>query len=340
MSPVRAIVWLAVVAVALGVGWYVSHAPSGDPTPPAPTTPGRFVFVAGGADAYWDLCIAGAEATAQELGAELKVLKPTGEGEDGLREQLEWLSSLDVEKYDGLALGPIDPERQAAQIDSITEKLTVVTVDSDAPSSQRLCYIGSSNHEAGMMAAQMVKEVLPEGGKVVVLMASLAKTNAAQRKAGFDESLLGVGEDDQQQDAEQNASYEVVDYLMDLGDYNECKENVKQVCGQHEDLGAVVATFGYHAPAALEALEELGKQVPVIAFDEHDKTLAGIETGMVHASIAQDPHRFGAEAIKMLNEVRRGAFLSLPVGATVNVGVHCQIIKKDNLEEFKKSLKQ
>jgi ribose transport system substrate-binding protein len=345
-SPTRAIVWLAVVAASVGVGWYISQAPRDAPVQ-ASVSPGKYVFLAGGADPYWEHCIAGARATAKELGAELEVLIPSGEGEAGLREQLDWLTTIDSQQYDGMAVGPIDPERQTTLINKASEGTTVVTVDSDAPSSRRMCYIGSSNYEAGMLAAQMVRETLPKGGKVVVLLASLAKTNAAERKQGFDDELLGLADeeeselvtpDDAQPDDNSQVQYIIVDYAMDQGDYERCKQNVKRACDEHEDLGVVVATFGYHGPAALEALEEIDKQVPVVAFDEHEQTLAGIEQGGVHATIVQDPYMFGAEAVRMLDQVHRGTFLSLPVGARVDVGVHCKLVKKENLKDFEAEL--
>lgn len=46
---------------------------------------------------------------------------------------------------------------------------------------------------------------------------------------------------------------------------------------------------------------------------------------------------FGAEAIQMLEKVRRGTFLSLPVGSGA-VGVHCKAVTKENLEAFRAEL--
>ncbi len=336
-SPTRAIVWLAVVAASVGVGWYISQAPR-NVSVRAAASPGKYIFLAGGADPYWEHCIAGARATAKELGAELKVLIPSGEGEAGLREQLDWLTTIDSQQYDGMAVGPINPERQTTLINKASEGTTVVTVDSDAPASRRMCYIGSSNYEAGMLAAQMVREALPQGGKVVVLMASLAKTNAAERKQGFDDELLGSPDDEEEAEAAEAEAFEVVDYAMDQGDYELCKQNVKKACDEHDDLGAIVATFGYHAPAALETLKQLDKTITVIAFDEDERTLDGLQRGAAHATIVQDPYMFGAEAVRMLDQVHRGTFLSLPVGARVDVGIHCKVIKKEDLKDFRAEL--
>lgn len=338
-SKVRYIVWLAVVAASVGVGYYLNTADERVALPPTPTTPGKYVFVAGGSDAYWELCVAGAMEAAKKLDAELEVRTPTGEGEAGLKEQLEWLGGELAVGSDGVAVGPIDPIRQTTLINSLAERTTVVTVDSDCPGSRRMFYVGSSNYEAGGIAAQMVRDAMPGGGKVAVLLATLTKTNAAERKQGFEEALLESESDD---DSAGAADYTIVPTEMDLGSLKRCADIVKKTIEDHPDLGAFVCTFGYHGPIALETLGAIegGDAVKVIAFDEDKRVLEGIRSGRVHATIAQDPFMFGYEAIRMLDEVRSGQYLALPVAGRVDVGVHCIPVNQANLDDFQVRLAQ
>jgi ribose transport system substrate-binding protein len=103
-----------------------------------------------------------------------------------------------------------------------------------------------------------------------------------------------------------------------------------------------VGTFGYHAPLVLEVLEELGRtgEIVLVAFDEDERTLAGVASGTVCGTIIQDPFLFGYESIRILDEVASGTYLSLPVAGQVNVGVHCKIIRKENLDEFRSQLRK
>lgn len=332
-SPLRYVVWAAVVAASVAAGAYLSSVPTTSVGAIAPTTPGKYLFLAGGADPYWELCTAGAKSAADRLGAEVEVRLPTGEGEEGLKEQLTWLGEVDASKVDGVAIGPIDPTRETTLINSLAEKTTVVTVDSDAPGSRRMFYVGSSNYEAGEIAFSLVREALPEGGKVAILLASLAKTNAAERKQGFEDAIVELTTDD-------SPTYEVVETYLDQGDQDVAKENVRKALEEHPDLGAIVCTFGYHGPMALEALADIdgGDSVHVIAFDEDSRVLEGVASGRVHATIAQDPFMFGFEAVRMLHDVRSGQYLSLPVAGRVDVGVHCIPVDKDNLDDFKTRL--
>lgn len=333
-SPLRLAVWLAVVAASVAVGFYLNAAKTGGVTPAPPTTPANYVFIAGGSDPYWELCVAGAEAEAERLGAHVTIKVPAGEGEAGLKEQAGWLSEVDAEKIDGVAIGPIDPVRETTLLNTLAEKTTVVTVDSDAPASRRMFYVGSSNFEAGEIAAQLTREALPDGGQAIVLLASYAKTNAAERHEGFAEGLASEENED--------AKVELVETYLDQGDPEQCRENLRVAMANHPDLGAIVCTFGYHGPIALEELGKLGgdREIKLIAFDEDRRVLDGIRDERVYATIVQDPYMFGAEAIRMLSEVRSGRYLALPVAQRVDVGVHCMPVDKANLADFEARLNQ
>lgn len=333
MAPsLRPVVWTAIVLATLGVGWYIGQAPDPEAANAKPTTPAKYLFLAGGSDPYWQLCIEGARALAAESNAELVVKTPDSEGEAGLQQQTEWLTDLDANGYDGVAIGPIDPARQTPLINSVAEKMTVITVDSDAPSSRRMFYIGSSNLEAGMIAADKMKAAMPQGGKVAVLMASEAKTNAVERKQGIQDGL-----ERSDADSEGISTYEIVDFYLDGGDLQKCRDNVAQALEDHDDLGAIMGTFGYHGPIILDVLGESNRDISVIAFDEAPRTLDAVEDGRIYATVVQDPFMFGAEAVQMLQNVRNGRFLSLPVSNGA-VGVHCRAITKENLAEFRGQL--
>lgn len=341
MSGIRGLVWSVVAIAAIGVVVYVTQAPRGDLAGRSSGEKSKLLFIAGGPDPYWELCVAGARAAAAKHGVELRVEMPEDEGSRGLAQQMEWLASLGESDLDGVALGPINPDSQATPINTASLKIPIVTVDSDVLGSRRLCHIGSSNFEAGGFAAQLIREALPEGGKVVVLLASLSKTNAAQRKEGF-EAALKAEQTSEEAGESGPAPITLAEVYFDRGDFDTCKENVKRAIEENPDVRAIVGTFGYHAPLALEVLKELGRtgEIALVAFDEDERTLAGVAEGTVCGTIVQDPFLFGYESIRMLDEVASGTYLSLPVAGQVNIGVHCKIIRKEDLEEFRSHLRQ
>ena len=68
---------------------------------------------------------------------------------------------------------------------------TRVTQDSDAPDGNRSCYIGTDNVAAGRQAGELLKEALPQGGKIMVFVGVLDAANAQQRYQGLKEALAG-----------------------------------------------------------------------------------------------------------------------------------------------------
>jgi ribose transport system substrate-binding protein len=69
------------------------------------------------------------------------------------------------------------------------EKMAVVCQDSDAPKSNRKFYLGTSNYLAGRAAGKLVKQAIPEGGKVMIFVGKLEVLNAQERSRGVIDEL-------------------------------------------------------------------------------------------------------------------------------------------------------
>ena len=73
----------------------------------------------------------------------------------------------------------------------VAAKTNLVTHDSDAPESNRLCYIGVDNYDAGLMCAELVKKALPNGGKLMIFVGRMEQDNAKLRRQGLIDGLIG-----------------------------------------------------------------------------------------------------------------------------------------------------
>jgi len=56
-------------------------------------------------------------------------------------------------------------------LDNVAKRGMLITQDSDAPNSARACYVGTNNVDAGKQAGELLKKVLPDGGKIMVFVA-------------------------------------------------------------------------------------------------------------------------------------------------------------------------
>ena len=101
------------------------------------------------------------------------------------------IDDLLAKGVDGIAISPVDPKNQTQLINRAASQALVFTQDSDAPNSNRACYIGTDNEAAGRQAGQLVKEALPEGGRIMVFVGTMDAQNAQERYRGLKQALEG-----------------------------------------------------------------------------------------------------------------------------------------------------
>ena len=131
-------------------------------------------------------------------------------------------------------------------INEIAKQALVVTQDSDAPQSNRACYIGTDNVAAGRQAGELIKEALPDGGKIMIFVGKSDAQNAQERYQGIKESLAG-------------SKVEIIDLRTDDTDRVRAKANVSDTLVKYPDVACLVGLWSYNGPAIVNALKEAGK---------------------------------------------------------------------------------
>ena len=143
----------------------------------------RIAYVTNGIDSFWTIAEKGAKAGGKKYDAEVEVHMPA----QGVPDQKRIVHAI--------ANSPIDAENETALINDAAAMTRVITQDSDAPKSNRLCFIGVDNYEAGRMVGQLVKEAMPQGGKVMIFVGRLEQDNARLRRQGVIDELLDRSHD-------------------------------------------------------------------------------------------------------------------------------------------------
>ena len=300
----------------------------------------KIAFVSSSPDPFWVLCERGVEAAGKEFGVDVAFQMPS----EGITSQKRILEDLVSKGTDGIAVSPIDPANQTDVHNLVAERSTLVTADSDAPDSERLVYIGISNYEAGRMAAQLMKEALPNGGQVMIFVGRLEQDNAKLRRQGFIDELIGREPDPTRYDLPtaqpQGNGFTVLGTLTDQFDRAKAKANVEDTLSKNPDIDGMIGLFAYNPPAILEALKQsdrIGK-VKVIGFDENETTLKGIIDHEVHGTIVQNPYEYGYQSVKVLAEYLSGNESVIP--ADKYMEIPARKIVADNVKEFWDQLKE
>jgi len=283
----------------------------------------KLAFVTNNASDFWIIARKGTEKAAKEIpGIEVEFRIPS----DGTAaEQQRVVDDLLAKKIEGIAISPVDPANQTPMLNRAASQALVVTQDSDAPNSNRVCYIGTDNVEAGRQAGQLVKEALPNGGKIMVFVGVLDAANAQQRYQGLKEALAG-------------SNVSIIDVRTDNTDRVRAKSNASDTLVNNPDIAGMVGLWSYNGPAILAAVKEANKtdKVKIIAFDEEDETLNGIKTGAIYATVVQQPFEFGYRSMELMSKILNGDKSGIP--ASKQIFVPTKAIKKDTVEAFTKEI--
>src|SRR5215813_4009096 len=285
----------------------------------------KLAFVTNNASDFWTIARKGTEKAAKDIpNIDVEFRIPS----DGTAaEQQRVIDDLLAKGINGIAISPVDPANQTQMLNRAAAQTLVVTQDSDAANSNRICYIGTDNVEAGRQAGQLVKEALPNGGKIMVFVGVLDAANAQQRFQGLKEALQG-------------SNIQIIDVRTDNTDRVRAKSNASDTLVNYADVAGMVGLWSYNGPAILSAVKEANKtdKVKIIAFDEEDETLGGVKNGEIYATVVQQPFEFGYRSMELMAKILNGDKSVVP--ASKQIFVPTIAVKKDTVEEFTKQLKQ
>jgi ribose transport system substrate-binding protein len=277
-------------------------------------------FVTNNASPFWTIARAGVEAAAKEYNVKVDFQMPA---DDAAQKSI--VEAFLAKGHAGIAICPNHPTNQITLIDEAAKKVPVICFDSDSPGSKRLAYVGTVNYKAGIEAGKLIKEVLPEGGKIMLFVGKLDAQNAKERKAGIEEAIKGT-------------KITIIDTATDNADHGKAKSNAEAAISTHEDMACMVGLWSYNGPAILNAVKASGKKIPIVCFDEADETLQGVKDGHIHGTVVQDPYRFGYDSIKLLAALARKEDVKIPEDKVIAIPV--KVIKKDGVDAFWADLKE
>lgn len=295
-------------------------------------------FVTNGVDPFWTIAEGGAAAGAADFDVNCDTRMPSLDPGD----QKRIIEDLLTRGVDGIAISPISPENQISFLNMAAEKTHLITHDSDAAGSNRLCYVGMDNYDAGRMVGELVKEAIPDGGSIIIFVGRIEQDNARRRRQGVIDEILGRSHDPSRYDEPsaklEGDKYTILDTRTDGFDQAKAKSQAEDSLALYPDLACMVGLFAYNPVQCLAALTESGRisTVKLVGFDEDPRTLAGIEAGLVHGTVVQDPYKYGYESVRILAGLARGDKSVLPEGGILHIPA--RKITKENVVQFRDDL--
>jgi ribose transport system substrate-binding protein len=236
--------------------------------------------------------------------------------------------------YKGIAVAPSDPTAMQATIKAgMDAGIPVITLDTDAPASVRLAYVGTSNKSAGVVAGQEMAKLLPNGGKVAFGTGSLTALNSLERMEGFRE---GMG-----------AKITVIEPVNnDKEDSATALELANATLVANADLAGAFGVYAYNGPAWAKAVKEQGKvgKVKIVCFDATDEHIVFLKEGVIDVLVAQREYFQGYKSVELLTLMAQKGIeagmkeYGVPANKIVDTGV--DVVTKATLTAYDATLTQ
>src|SRR5919205_2012263 len=311
-----------VCALALALSLAVSCASPSKPPKAVKTV----AFITNSTSDFWKVVRKGCEKADTELPDVTVAFKTTNTGtieeQNGLIRQ-----ALDRDDADAIAISPIDPTAQKKVINDAAKRAFVMTQDSDAPDTNRALYLGADNRAAGRQAGELIKQALPQGGKIMVFVGKREVQNAQERFEGLKESLQG-------------SKVTIIDLMTDDANPSNARDNAYQTLKKYPDIAGMVGLWSYNGPAIVQALKPEGKlsAVKIVCFDDERETLAAIKEGTIFGTVAQQPFDYGYQAVKTAAQILKGDRSAIPGNKMIFVPT--VVVQRNNVDEYSKKLEQ
>jgi ribose transport system substrate-binding protein len=289
-----------------------------------------FVFVAANLQVpYWQAAGAGFTKAGAQFKVRAEFIGPTTYDPKAERDAFDQAVQ---QKATGILVGVTDPVLLKDSIDkAIAAGIPVITMDSDAPASKRLFFIGTNNYEVGLTGGLRLAQELKGKGNVVVFTMP-DQRNMQDRLHGYRDAL------------ERTPNIKIARVVDIQGDPRIAFDTTTQIIGKEKDqVDAFVcleAQSGKEVAGVLSSYHVTGKVV--MAMDTDPETLEWIKKGGIVATIAQKPYTMAFVGMQMLDNLYHHKPASLatdwskdsfaPIPAFVDTG--SALIDKSNVDSF------
>jgi len=251
----------------------------------------RYIFLASNTSLpYWQEAKAGFIDAARGIGVKAEF---TGPETYSPQEELEAFQKAVAQHPSGIAVSPARPEIFNDAInDAVKSGVPVICVDSDAPESHRILFIGTDNYQAGVISGKRMGELMHGKGQLVVITIP-GQLNVDERVRGLTEALKRYPE------------IKIIRTLDDKGDARSANDQVSALLEAKEKVEGIVCVEATGGPGAAEALHRLnlGGKIPIVAMDNAPETLDFIADGVIAATVVQKPYTMAFYTLRFLDDL-------------------------------------
>jgi ribose transport system substrate-binding protein len=279
---------------------------------------------------YWQSAHAGFARAAAEYGVTEDMRGP-----DTFNPAIEVdeFRAAEARKPAGILVSVSDPALMGPEINkAIAAGIPVITMDSDAPDTERLYFIGTNNLEAGRLGGERVTAELNGKGNVVFFTMP-NQPNLVERLKGYKDVFLN------------SPGIKIVDVFDMKGESGAAMDKAQEYLARTgpAKINALISLESSSGKDVAEAVKRAKAQdVILMAMDVDQATLQLVKEGTIQATISQKPYSMALLGLKALDDIHHyplrplardyGSDAQSPIPAFVDTGV--SLVDKSNVDKF------
>lgn len=236
----------------------------------------------------------GVEKKCAELGLELIIL----DSQNSNIKELTNVEQLIKKGVDVILINPTNSNLVGEAIKlSNKANIPIITLDRASDSGKVVTHIASDNILGGEMAGEYILTKLGKNKNLVELEGIPGTSAAEDRGKGFNMAI-----DKKAKIVARETAY-----------FDRIKgENVmEKILKSNIKIDAVFAHNDEMALGAIKAIKASGKKIMVVGFDATDEALVAVQTGIMSATIAQQPELIGSLGVEFAVKIIKGKKIEL-----------------------------
>ena len=294
----------------------------------------RYILIASNINLeYWQEAGAGFNDAARGLGVKAGFQGPNYHSPE---EELKFFKEAVAQHPAGILVAPARPELFNSAInEAIAAGIPVIAMDTDAPNSKRILYIGTDNRQAGLESGRQIAELMKGKGQLVVVTVS-GQLNVEERLRGAQEVFAKY------------PGIKIAHTLDDQGDPVRANEMLADLITKKETVDGILCLEASGGPGAGEVLFrfDLYGKIPVVAMDMNPETLDFIQRKMISLTIGQKPYTMAFYGLRFLDDLHHNVVHEFtdwrtapasPLPARVDTGT--DVIDAGNLAAFRAAMR-
>lgn len=222
--------------------------------------------------------------------------------------------------YDGLVMNASD---SAAITGCLTKAkdagIPMVSVDTTPERTDLAAStVTSDNYAGGYAAGELMKELLPEGGDIIMTKLEFSSVAMDERYQGFEDAIEGSG-------------INIIDTVEQDGTREDTLNKISPMLTKYDSLVGIYCTQGDPALGALSAVDTAGlsDKITILSYDVEDEVAEAIKSGTaIKGGVTQFPYAIGYlgvyQCLRAIQGLETEEVMKLPVLP----------ITQDNIDEF------